>query len=195
MRHHHQHSPDVTTGTPAARALEPVYAAHRACVDHAYQRLQTILAGRHGPVQERQAAVELTAALREATTTAAQLLWQTQTPAAPPHGRWRHRHVRRVASPAVARWSSELVRLSQIGVWLRRTTLDDLGVHVPSTIRVGNYAANGPHIAGLGFSAGDFAEVHEPRIGVDLPAIVDGADRQTATTLPPTVASVPARAA
>jgi hypothetical protein len=55
-------------------------------------------------------------------------------------------------------------------------------VHLPTTVRVGTYAANGPHIAGLGFSAGDLAELHEPRIGVDLPAVIDAVEGQDPVT-------------
>jgi hypothetical protein len=173
---HHQPSCDVALATSATAAHEQSYRACRAGVDRARRRMQTITGGPHAPADTRQAAAELTAALREATTAATRLARQSQPPTSSPRGWWRHRHASRAAAPAVARWSTELVRLAEIAVWLRRTTLDELGVHLPTTVRVGTYAANGPHIAGLGFSAGDLAELHEPRIGVDLPAIVDGVD-------------------
>jgi hypothetical protein len=85
----------------------------------------------------------------------------------------------RSVPPDVAAWSAELMRLTQIGVWLRRTTLDDPGVHVPATVLVANYAATGPHIPGLEFEAEDDVRSREPRIGVDLQRIVD---RDTAVT-------------
>jgi hypothetical protein len=178
----HQPSCDVTLATSAPAPHERSYGACRAGVDRAQRRMQTITGGPHAPADTRQAAAELTAALREATTAATRLARQSQPPTSSPRGRWRHLHASRAAAPAVARWSTELVRLAEIAVWLRRTTLDELGVHLPSTVRVGTYAANGPHIAGLGFSTGDLAELHEPRIGVDLPAVIDAVEGQDPVT-------------
>jgi hypothetical protein len=178
----HQPSCDVTLATSAPAPHERSYGACRAGVDRAQRRMQTITGGPHAPADTRQAAAELTAALREATTAATRLARQSQPPTSSPRGWWRHRHASRAAAPAVARWSTKLVRLAEIAVWLRRTTLDELGVHLPSTVRVGTYAANGPHIAGLGFSTGDLAELHEPRIGVDLPAVIDAVEGQDPVT-------------
>jgi hypothetical protein len=176
----------------AMAAQERTYEAYRARVDGARRRMQTILGGPPAPADVRQAAAELSIALHDATTAVAQLLRQSQTPPAPPSVRWRRRHASRASTPFVARWSAELVRLSDMAVWLRRTTLDDLGVHLPTTVRVGNYAANGPRIAGLGFGTGDLAELHLPRIGVDLPAVVDGVDSVHRDPSPSAAAAVPA---
>lgn len=190
------HRFDIATRAQLAVAGEVVYAAQRARVDHARRRMMSISGTPHAPADARHAAAELTAALREAATSAARLLRQAQPPRIPAQGRWRHRHATRAATPAVARWSSELVRLSEIAVWLRRTTLDDLGMRIATTVRVGNYAANGPHIAGLGLDAGDLAELREPRIGVDLPTIVDGNDQGPPATAPVAASvSAPAQAA
>jgi len=178
---HHPHSSDITVRTSTPAADEPRYEAYRARVAHAHQRMQTISGCVHAPADARQAESELTAALREASTSAAQLLRQAQTPTAVPPRRWRHRHASRAAKPAADRWSSELVRLSEIADWLWRTTRDDLGVHLPTTVRVGTYAATGPHIAGLDFGTGDLAELHQPRIGVDLRAIIDRVDQDPTT--------------
>jgi hypothetical protein len=179
---HHQPSCDVALATSATAAHEQSYRACRAGVDRARRRMQTITGGPHAPADTRHAAAELTTALRAATTAATRLARQSQPPTSSPRGWWRHRHASRAAAPAVARWSTELVRLAEIAVWLRRTTLDELGVHLPTTVRVGTYAANGPHIAGLGFSTGDLAELHEPRIGVDLPAVIDAVEGQDPVT-------------
>jgi hypothetical protein len=156
---------------------ESAYEACRARLDRAHERMLAISGGPHPPADARRAAAELAAALREATSGAARLMRSA------------------TATSDVAHWSSELVRLSEIGVWLRRTTLDDIGVHVPTTVRVGNYAANAPHIAGLGVGAGDLAELHQPRIGIDLPAIVDGIDGDSATTAVAPAVSAPVQAA
>ena len=81
MRHHR--SPDIPTGAPLTAALEPLYEVHRARVDLAYQRIQTINAGRQAPADARQAATELTAA----------------RPTARPPGPWHHRHATLAVPP------------------------------------------------------------------------------------------------
>ena len=189
MRHHQRHA-DVM---PLAATLESAYSAQRARVDEGNRRMRAICGGPHEPAEARVAAAELEAAVREAQTTVARLLHQSQPAVAVPRRRWHPRRVDPAAPPTVARWSSELVWLSEIAVWLRRTTLDDLGVHVAATVQVGNYGASGPHIAGLGF--GGDAEPPRPRIGVDLRATVDGVHRQPGAPSPPAGAPAPPRAA
>jgi hypothetical protein len=90
--------------------------------------------------------------------------------------RWGRRTAVRTVSPDVDRWSVELVRLSEIQVWLRRTTLDDLGVHIPTVVRVASRAASGPHIAGMVMGADEPVEssLRDGRIGVALLDVVDG---------------------
>ena len=69
-----------------------------------------------------------------------------------------------------ARWED---RLAEIGVWLRRTTLDDIGVRLPMTVRVPDYAATGPHIAGMDFGNQPAASPGGPHIGIDFAAAID----------------------
>lgn len=116
--------------------------------------------------------------MRDATAITTRELQAAVPTEPPPRRRLRRRQASRALPPARGAWAAELVRLRQIGVWLRRITLDDLGTHVPTTVRVASRAATGPHIAGLEFEPADrTAGLHEPRIGVDLQAVVDGADR------------------
>lgn len=187
----------VTSQAPTLTAPGPVtpppasdYPRCRARVDAAHQWMRTVVAGRHTPAEARTAAAELTVALCEATATATQALTSAD-PTPPRRGRICHRKAVRTVPPVTARWSAELVRLSQIAVWLRRTTLDDLGVHIPTTVRVDNYAAVGPHIAGMGFGADTVRAPGESRIGVDLPSIID-AGRPPAAQPPPSAPVFPA---
>jgi hypothetical protein len=111
--------------------------------------MREIAGRRHAPAEARQAAAELAEALRIATAAA--------------------------AASARGRWTRELAQLDEIQVWLRRTRLDDLGVQLPTTVRVGSYAATGPQIAGMTGGPADLAELPVPRIGIDLAAVVDHA--------------------
>ncbi|HET7311170.1 MAG TPA: hypothetical protein VFJ17_07580 [Mycobacteriales bacterium] len=153
------------------------YLAARRRVDDAYRRMSALEARPHRPADARLAAAELTRALRAATAAAARALQvpDSMSGAAPRPGR-RARTATGGAAPASGFWAAELVRLTEIGVWLRRASLDDLGVHVPASVRVGSRAANGPHIAGLVADPDDLvaATLHEPWIGVDLLEVVDG---------------------
>lgn len=121
----------------------------RADVNQAYRRMQAVVARRHTPAEARAAADELAEALRGATAAA--------------------------AAAAGGRWSRERAQLAEIQVWLRRTTLDDLGVQLPTTVRVGSYAATGPQIAGMTAGAAELADLPVPRIGLDLRSAVDAA--------------------
>jgi hypothetical protein len=168
-----------------------VYAAHRDRVDAAADRMRELCARQHTPAAARHAAVALTVALCDATTVVMHALQLAGRPApSRPRRRWRRPTANRAAPPAVRQWSAELLRLSEIEVWLRRTTLDDLGVHVPTVVRVANYAAKLPHTAGLGFGADDDAHLDAPHIGVDLQAGIDSVDRR-----PVSAPAVPPRAA
>ena len=152
------------------------YDATRARVDNAYRRMRELDSARHAPADARAAAEELDAALRAATVTVASTLRLLDSHAQAPRHRWhRRRKATRSVPPDVAAWSTELVRLTQIGVWLRRATLENLGVHVPTTVRVANSGAIGPHIPGLGFDTDKAAHLRDARIGVDLQASVDSA--------------------
>ncbi len=168
-------------------ALDVGYAADRARVEASYRRMRDVTAAPHTPADARQAANELTVALRQATATVTRALRIAEPTTAPSlrHPARRRRRATRAIPAGVQPWSAELVRLTDIGMWLIRTTLDDPGVHVAHTVRVGSRAANGPHIAGMVFEPDDLvaATLHEPRIGVDLQAIIDGClPRSTATT-------------
>jgi hypothetical protein len=180
----------VTRTGPEETPLS-VYAAHRDRVAAATDRMRELCARRHTPAEARPAATALTVALRDATAVVVHAL-RLAGPPAPlrPRRRWRRPTANRTAPPAVRQWSAELLRLSEIGVWLRRTTLDDPGVHVPTVVRVANYAATFPHVAGLGFGADDDTQASTPHIGVDLQATIDNIDnidRLQAASSPPAV--------
>lgn len=151
---------DVPTGVAAA--LRAAYQPRRARVDVAAARLRTVNARMHRPDEARTRAGELTAALREASGFVARALGRLGPDAQP--------------------WGAELVRLAELGVWLRRTTMDDLGVGVPAAVRVGSRAASGPHVAGLEADPPDLvaATLHQPWIGVSLRDVVDGGDPEAA---------------
>ncbi len=177
------------------------YETLRARVDAAHSQMRDLVAISHVPAQARAAATELTAALRAATDLASRNLQAAALAVQPPRHRLGRRKADRSVPPAVRPWSAELVRLAEIGVWLRRTTLDDPGVHLPMTVRVANYAAKGPHIAGLDFGNQAAESAGEPRIGIDLAATLDATsalrpggpvDRATASA---TAATIPAKAA
>jgi hypothetical protein len=153
-----------------------LFEQRRLRVDRAYQRMQAAVNG-HQPAEVRRCAADLGSALSDAVATASQALGTLPPPVASPR-RWRRRTAVRTVSSDVHRWSVELVRLSEMHVWLRRTTLDDLGVHVPTVVRVASRAASGPHIAGMVMGADEPVEsiLREGRIGVALRDVVDGHD-------------------
>jgi hypothetical protein len=152
-------------------ALEQDYARHRVAVDEAARTMRAIADRMNRPAGERAAAQQLTLVLRDATAAVVLALRviDDTLPATRPR-----RHVSRAPVEATRPRSTELLRLTDIEVWLRRTTMD-LGVQIPTTVRVGSRAASGPHIAGVEFEPGDLvaATLPEPRIGVDLAAVVD----------------------
>lgn len=151
------------------------YDATRAWVEEAHRRMRALDSARHAPADARAAADELAGALRMATLTVMSALHLLDSSApVPRHGQHRRLKATRSVPSDVAAWEAELVRLTQIGVWLRRTTLDDPGIHVPATVRVADYAAIGPHIPGLGCATDKAVHVHDRRIGVDLQAVIDG---------------------
>lgn len=145
----------------------------RAEVDSAHSRIRALIAGPHTPAQARAADQELTTALRAATDLANHSLQALALTLPQPRRRLGHRKADRCVPAAVRSWSAELVRLADIGVWLRRTTLDEPGVHLPMTVRVANYAAKGPHIAGLDFGNQPAESAGGARIGIDLAAAID----------------------
>ncbi|HWB65781.1 MAG TPA: hypothetical protein VG708_03005 [Mycobacteriales bacterium] len=176
---------EIVSGWLPTTALlgDPSYAAEHARVDVTYQAMRELMSAPHPAPQAQQAARDLTLALRAATEAVARRLQAvTSAPTPVARHRWQRRRSDRVVSAETRAWSAELVRLAEIGVWLRRATLDDLAVHVPTIVRVANYAATGPHIAGMGFGAHSTAG--ERCIGVDLTAIVDAAGR-TGLAAPP----------
>jgi len=167
-----------TTGTHDKTGLAPQdrasgYEAERSRVDAAHQRLRAITAVPHRPAQAREAARELTIALRDATDAASRALQAATLTDRPQRQHLRHHKADRSVPAAVGAWSAELVRLAEIGVWQRRTTLDDTGVQLPQAGRVANYAAKGPHIAGLDFGNQAEEPPGGPRIGIDLAAAID----------------------
>jgi len=170
------HTSEQGTAGRALAGLSTAFVAERARVDAAHTRMRALATAPHAPAEARVAAQELTEALRQATATVARALRLFEPVLPARHWLPRRRLATRSVSADMASWSAELVRLTHIGVWLRRATLDDLGVHVPTAVRVGSRAANGPHIAGMVADPDDLVAdtMHEPRIGVDLQAIVDG---------------------
>ena len=187
------HTAAAIVTRPLITEIATRYDATQARVEAAYRRMREIEADRHAPADARTASDELAATLREATATASLALRLLDARAPAPHQRL-HRHPKALRSvpPDVAAWSAELMRLTQIGVWLRRTTLDDHGVHVPTTVRVANYAATGPHIPGVDFGNQATVDRHDPQIGIDLPAAVDGsAATATPTTATPVTENAP----
>jgi hypothetical protein len=173
MRHH---AADEAAARLVLTEVANDYDATRARVDNTYRRMRELETARHTPADARAVADELAAELRAATVTVTSTLRLLDSRApVPRHRLHRRANATRSVPPDVAAWSAELVRLTQIGAWLRRTTLDDPGVHVPATVRVASYAAIGPHIPGLGFDTDKAEHVRDRRIGVDLQAIVDSA--------------------
>lgn len=167
---------DPATAAAARRTARAAYAADQARVDAAFERMCAVLVERHLPAEARRVAAELSMALREATATANRAMRLDET-ATPRRGLLPHRRATDDL-PVLARpWSAEIARLSAMVVWLRRQTLNDPGVRVPTTVQIGSRAASGPHIAGLvAEPASLIAEtLSEPRIGVDERAVVDGA--------------------
>lgn len=133
-------------------------------VDTAYQQMQTLVSTRHSPAEARRAAAELSVALRDATAAAVQVLRLAQLPPPASPGRRRWRPTSPADPAAVRALSTELVRLSEVAGWLRRTTLDDPGVRLPAAVRVVSRAASGPHMAGLDFEPPDPAgQLHDRR--------------------------------
>lgn len=188
----------MVSSAASVTQIDPRYAPRRAEVDAAYRRMRELGSVPHSPAEARRAATELETVLREATATAGQAL--RSDPPQPPLRSVRARRRRGVslAVPAtVIAWTAELVRLSEIGVWLRRSTLDELGVHVPYTVRVGSRAATGPHIPGLVFEPDDLvaATIHQPRIGAPLQEIIDGVGRRAAALPSAASPAAPSRAA
>ena len=118
---------------PQVGSTKSVYDARRARVDKAHLRMQEISSRQHPPADARQAAAELDEALRDATVVAAEALRSAEPIESGPRKGLRRRKATRAMAPLVRLWSIELLRLSEIAVWLRRTTLDDPGVHLPAT--------------------------------------------------------------
>ncbi len=169
-----------TADVSVPAAVEAAYRPQRARVDSAYQRVHAAAVAPHPPAQARDAARDLAVALREATATATRALEAVgATTAHRPRHQLRRGRADRTVPAAVHHWSVELVRLAEIDIWLRRTTLDDLGVHVPVAVQIANYAASGPHVAGLGFAGAAVAQ----SIGIDLTATIDAVS-QAATSDP-----------
>lgn len=165
---------DTTTRDDKADLAELTrgYGAERSRVDAAYRRMRAITAVPHAPAQAREAARELTVALSTATATATRTL-QAAALTLPPRRHLARRQADRSVPAAVRPWSAELVRLAAIGSWLRRVTLDDTGVQLPIARQVADYAAKGPHIAGLDFGNQAVEPPGGPRIGIDLRATID----------------------
>jgi hypothetical protein len=160
-----------------------------------HQQMQTLMTRPHSPAAAREQAHDLSLALRQATQSAAAALRLIECTPRPTHGKRRRRRAARALSAAMQPWSSELMQLSEIEVWLRRTTMDDLGVAVPITVRVGSYAATGPRIPGLGFGSNDVDPTHEPRIGIVLRDVIDGVATPPDRVRPAALPSNPRRAA
>ena len=152
------------------------YQAERSRLDAAQRRMRQIEAVPHTPAQAREAARDLSVALRRATADATRIRQAAMPTSVRPNRRHLRRKADRGVPPAVLPWSAELRRLAEIDLWLQWVTLDDKGVHLPETARVANYAAIGPHIAGLDFGNQAADQPGRPRIGIDLMAAIDAND-------------------
>ncbi len=163
--------------------LAASYVSERRRVDRAHRRMREISAIRHSPARAREAARELDFALQEATGAAARARQAAActTTQSSPQRHPRRRKADRSVPPAVRPWAAELGRLADIGIWLLRTTLDDKGVLLPDAVRVANYAAKGPHLAGLDFGNQAAEQPGGPLIGINLLAAVDGTGPGVAT--------------
>lgn len=192
MRHH---TPGGRSPVVVSEELAAAYDPQRTRVDAAYRRMRGVVAAERAPVVVSAAAADLSSALHAATATVTGMLQALE--ADPPRCSRRrpHRKGTRSVSPDVAAWSAELLRLTEISGWLRRTTLADLGLRIPTVVRVGSRAASGPHIAGMAADPDDLvaAVLHEPWIGVDLREIVAGDASPAAAVepVPPVVAAAP----
>jgi hypothetical protein len=182
-----------STRTVPAAVLQ-LATSHLARVRREHQQMQTLVRRPHSPAAAREQAHELTLALQQATQSAVTALRLIERTQGPKHGKGQRRRAARALSAAIQPWSSELMRLSEIEVWLRRTTMDDLGVAVPITVRVGSYAATGPHVPGLGFGSDDVDPAHEPRIGISLREVIDGVDTPPDPVRPAALPASPRRA-
>jgi hypothetical protein len=150
MRHRaSEHEPSETPPV----AGDAVYQQRLLQVEHAYQNMLAAVASGNDPAVTRRCSGELASALREAATTASRALALLRVPAAAPTGRRRHKATRTV-SPEIRRWSVELVRLSRIAVWLRRTTLDELGVHLAAVTSSPKWMAATPHVDNSSLNVG-----------------------------------------
>lgn len=189
----HRSRAGATRTVPAA-AL-PLATTRLARVRREHQQMQTLVRRPHSPAAAREQAHELGLALREATQAAAMALRLIERTPRPTHGMGRQRHAARALSAAIQPWSSELMQLSEIEIWLRRTTMDELGVAVPITVRVGSYAATGPAIPGLDFGSNDVDPTREPRIGIALRDVIDGLETRLESARPAALPASPRRAA
>jgi hypothetical protein len=190
-----QHRTRERSTRPAPGAALQLATTHLGRVRREHQQMQTLMSRPHSPAAEREQAQKLTLALHQATQSAAMALRLIERTPGPIHGKRRRRRAARAISAAMQPWSSELMQLSEIEVWLRRTTMDDLGVAVPITVRVGSYAATGPRIPGLGFGSNDVDPTHEPRIGIALRDVIDGVDTPPDPVRPAALPANPRRAA
>lgn len=135
-------------------------------VDESLRHLQVILAGGHSPGQTRaaygRAEQALVAAIRSAATTA------TDSATA-------------VGGAGVG--ATVQVRLAEVLERLRFASLDELGVYVPTTVRVRSHAATGPHLPGMDFDPRDPLDGPPggfTGMGIDLAVTVDAASERRA---------------
>jgi hypothetical protein len=180
---------------PMPAAAVRLGTTHLARVRREHEQMQTLVSRPHSPAAAREQAQKLSLALHQATQTAATALRLIEDTSVATQGKRRQRRAAGAVSAAIQPWSSELMQLSEIEVWLRRTTMDDLGVAVPITVRVGSYAATGPRIPGLGFGSNDVDPTHEPRIGIVLRDVIDGVATPPDRVRPAALPSNPRRAA
>lgn len=144
-------------------------------VDESLRRLQVVLAGGHSPDRARaaygQAEQALVAAIRSRSAAA------TATDSA-------------TAVGGAGVGATAQVRLAEVLERLRFASLDQPGVHVPTTVRVRSHAATGPHIPGMDF------DPHDPLdgapggftgMGIDLAATVDTAPGRRALSDPDSI--------
>lgn len=153
--------------TPGDGRPDPVTSAQlaRTRLEHAVGRLLAARAAQVGPAVLR----PRHAAVRQAFLAAADAVRAVLAQTTDPDDR--------------RRWQRELTRLSSAGQMHLMQERDDLGCVLPDPVRVGSRAATGPAQPGVAFEAASHvaADLPQPRIGLDLRAVVDGEPQPQAT--------------
>src|SRR5512135_2335044 len=146
-------------------------------VDESLRRLQVVLAGGHRPGRARAAYGRAEHALMAAIRSRSAAATATATDGA----------TGATAVGGAGVDPTAQVRLAEVLERLRFASLDEPGVHVPTTVRVRSHAATGPHLPGMDFDPHDPLDGPPggfPGMGIDLAATVDAAPQRHALSAP-----------